>query len=67
MMANDENLKKMKGVSFRLNDNIELESYKNCLEQFSVPIMGIYRGSWLLNLILTPTPDIWISKNKKKQ
>jgi hypothetical protein len=29
---NDENVKKMKGVSFRLNDSIELESYKSCLE-----------------------------------
>jgi hypothetical protein len=37
-------VKKVKGVSFRLNDNIELESYKSCLEQSSIPIMGINRG-----------------------
>jgi hypothetical protein len=41
---NDENVKKMKGVSFRLNDTIELESYKSCLEQSSNPVMGINRG-----------------------
>jgi hypothetical protein len=41
---NDENVKKMKGVFFRLNNNIELESYKSCLEQSSVRIMGINRG-----------------------
>jgi hypothetical protein len=29
---NNKNLKKMKGVSFILNDNIELESYKSCLD-----------------------------------
>jgi hypothetical protein len=37
---NDENVKKMKGTFFRLNDNIDLESYKSCLEQSSVPIIG---------------------------
>jgi hypothetical protein len=41
---NDEKVKKMKGVSFRLNDSIELESYKSCLEQSSNPVMGINRG-----------------------
>jgi hypothetical protein len=40
---NDENVKKMKGVSFRLNNNIELESYRSCLEQSSVPEIGINR------------------------
>jgi hypothetical protein len=34
----------MKVVSFRHNDNIELESYRSCLEQSSVPVMGISRG-----------------------
>jgi hypothetical protein len=34
----------MKGVSFRLNHNIELETYRSCLEQSSVPVMGINRG-----------------------
>jgi hypothetical protein len=28
---NDESVKKMKGVFFRLNDNIKLENYKSCL------------------------------------
>jgi hypothetical protein len=41
---NDESIKKMKGVSFRLNDNIELESYKSCLLKYSNPVMGINRG-----------------------
>jgi hypothetical protein len=41
---NDESVKKTKGVFFRLNDNINLESYKSCLEQSSVPVMGINRG-----------------------
>jgi hypothetical protein len=41
---NDESVKKMKGVSFRLKDNIELESYKSCLEQSSNPVIGINRG-----------------------
>jgi trehalose-6-phosphate synthase len=41
---NDENVKKMKGVSFRLNDNIELESYKRCLLKSSNHVMGINRG-----------------------
>jgi hypothetical protein len=41
---NDESAKKTKVVSFRLNHNIELESYRSCLEQSSNPVMGIYRG-----------------------
>jgi hypothetical protein len=41
---NDESVKKMKCVSFRLNDNIELESYKSCLLKSSNPVMGISRG-----------------------
>jgi hypothetical protein len=40
---NDKSVKKMKEVFFRLNNNIELESYKSCLEQSSVPVMGINR------------------------
>jgi hypothetical protein len=43
-VENDESVKKMKGVSFRLKDSIELESYKSCLEQSSNPVMGINRG-----------------------
>jgi hypothetical protein len=41
---NDENVKKVKGVFFRLYDNIEFESYRRCLEQSSNPVMGINRG-----------------------
>jgi hypothetical protein len=37
---NNESLKKMKNVSFRLNNDIEFKSYKSCLEQSSVPIIG---------------------------
>jgi hypothetical protein len=40
----DQDVKKMKGVSFRLNDNIELESYKCCLLKFSNLVMGMNRG-----------------------
>jgi hypothetical protein len=40
----DQNVKKMKGVSFKLNDNIEFESYKSCLLKSSNPVMGISRG-----------------------
>jgi hypothetical protein len=40
---NDESVNKMKTISFRLNDNIELESYKSCLEQSSVLIIGTNR------------------------
>jgi predicted HTH transcriptional regulator len=41
---NDESVKKMKRVFFRFNDNIELESYRSCLEQYFNPVMGINRG-----------------------
>jgi hypothetical protein len=34
----------MKCVSSRLNDSIDLESYKNCFLKSSVPISGINRG-----------------------
>jgi hypothetical protein len=34
----------MKEVFFRLNDKIELESYKCCLLKSSNPVMGIDRG-----------------------
>jgi hypothetical protein len=41
---NDGSVKKMKGVSFRLNNNIELESYKSCLLKSSNPVIGINRS-----------------------
>jgi hypothetical protein len=34
----DQEVKKMKGVSSRLNDSINLESYKSCLLKSSVPV-----------------------------
>jgi hypothetical protein len=37
----DQDVKKMKGVSSRLNDSFDLESYKNCLLKSSVPVSGI--------------------------
>jgi hypothetical protein len=40
----DPDIKKMKGVSSRLNDNIDLDSYKSCLLKSSVPVSGINRG-----------------------
>jgi hypothetical protein len=40
----DKDVKKMKGVSSRLNGNIDLESYKSCLLKSSVPVSGINRG-----------------------
>jgi hypothetical protein len=40
----DQEVKKMKGVSRRLNDNIDLESYKSCLLKSSVPVSGFNRG-----------------------
>jgi hypothetical protein len=46
---NNENVEKMKGVSFRLNYNIELESYKSCLEQSSIPITGTNTGFMVVN------------------
>jgi hypothetical protein len=41
---NDEIVKKITGIFFRLNDNIELEIYKSCLEQSSILIMQTNRG-----------------------
>jgi hypothetical protein len=40
----------MKGISFRLNDNIEFESYRSCLEQSSNPVMGINRGFMVVEI-----------------
>jgi hypothetical protein len=40
----DQDVEKMKGVSSRLNDNIDLESYSSCLLKSSVPVSGINRG-----------------------
>jgi hypothetical protein len=40
----DQDVKKMKGVSSRLNDSIDLESYKNCLLKSTVPVSGINGG-----------------------
>jgi hypothetical protein len=45
---NDESVKKIKAVSFKLNDNIELESYKGYLVKSSNPVMGINRGFMLI-------------------
>jgi hypothetical protein len=41
---NENDVKKMKDVSFRLNNNIELESCKSYLLKSSNPVMGINRG-----------------------
>jgi hypothetical protein len=38
-----QDVKKVKGISTRLNDSIDLESYKNCLLKSSNPVMGIDR------------------------
>jgi hypothetical protein len=40
----DQDVKKMKGVSGRLNYSIDLERYKSCLLKSSVPVSGINRG-----------------------
>jgi hypothetical protein len=40
----DQEVKKMKGVSNRLNGSIYLESYKSCFFKFSVPESGINHG-----------------------
>jgi hypothetical protein len=40
----DQEVKKMKGVSSRLNDRIDLESDKSCLLKSSVPVSGINHG-----------------------
>jgi hypothetical protein len=37
----DQEAKKMKGVSSRLNNSIYLESYKSCLFKSVVPVSGI--------------------------
>jgi hypothetical protein len=41
---NNKSIKKIKSVPFRLNDEIELESYKSCLLKSSNPVMGMNRG-----------------------
>jgi hypothetical protein len=38
----DQDVKKMKGVSSRLNYSIDLESYKSCLLKSSVRVSGIF-------------------------
>jgi hypothetical protein len=40
--SDKDDVRKMKGVSVRLNDDIDLMSYKSCL-QSSAPVMGINR------------------------
>jgi hypothetical protein len=40
----DQEVKKLKSVSSRLNNNIDLENYKNCLLKSSVPVSGINHG-----------------------
>jgi hypothetical protein len=47
-----EDVRKMKGVSVRLNDDINLMSYKSCLES-SVSVMGIYRGFMMIEFTFT--------------
>jgi hypothetical protein len=42
-----EDVRKMKGVSERLNDDINLMSYKSCSES-SVPVIGINRGFMMI-------------------
>jgi hypothetical protein len=39
----DQEVKKMKGLCFRLNDNIQLKSYKNYLLKSSNLVIGINR------------------------
>jgi hypothetical protein len=41
---NDKSVKKMKNVSFRLNNYIELESYKSCFLKYSNPAIKINTG-----------------------
>jgi hypothetical protein len=55
----DQDVKKMKGVSSRLNDNIDLENYKSCLLKSSVPVSGI-------NLIISHILYKWSSKYNDK-
>jgi hypothetical protein len=45
--SDKEDVRKMKGVSVRLNDEIDLMSYKSCLES-SAPVMGINRGFMMI-------------------
>jgi hypothetical protein len=45
--SDKENVRKMKGVSVRLNDDIDLMSYKSWLES-SVPVIGINRGFMMI-------------------
>jgi hypothetical protein len=47
--SDKENVRKMKGVSVRLNYDINLMSYKSCLES-SAPVMGINRGFMMIEL-----------------
>jgi hypothetical protein len=46
---NNEDVKKMKEVSMRLNTNIDLETYKNFLDQYR-PNCGVNRGFRTLSL-----------------
>jgi hypothetical protein len=50
----DQEVKKKKGVSSKLNDNIDLENYRSCLLKSSVPVSG-------MNLILSHILDKWSS------
>jgi hypothetical protein len=45
--SDKEDVRKMKGVSVRLNDDIDLMSYKSCLES-SVRMMAINRGYMMI-------------------
>jgi hypothetical protein len=45
--SDKEDVRKMKVVSVRLNDDIDLMSYKSCLES-SAPVMGINRGFMMI-------------------
>jgi hypothetical protein len=45
--SDKEDVRKMKGVFVQLNDDIDLMSYKSCLES-SVPVMGINRGFMMI-------------------
>jgi hypothetical protein len=44
---NKEDVRKMKGVSVRLNDDIDLMNYKSCLES-SALVMGINKGFMMI-------------------
>jgi hypothetical protein len=45
--SDKEDVRKTKGVSVRTNDDIDLMSYKSCLES-SIPVMGINRGFMMI-------------------